>query len=97
MICVSFSYFNQGFKTFMDLSMMDLFKHYLFLQPAEMQFYSSIISFPWCIKLFYGLLSDNLPIFGSKRRSYLILNGILGLLCLLPLSIQPSSPTDFMN
>ena len=59
-----------------------------------MQFYSSIISFPWSIKLFYGLISDNLPIWGSKRRSYLILNGVLSLLCMLPLIIYSPNETS---
>lgn len=35
LICLTFSYFNQGFKVFMDLSIMDMFKHYLFLEPSE--------------------------------------------------------------
>jgi hypothetical protein len=30
------SYFIQGFKVFVDLSVMDLFKQYLKLEPAEM-------------------------------------------------------------
>lgn len=79
------TYFNQGFKTFIDLNVMDLFKHYLFLQPAEMQVLTSIINFPWCIKLFYGLIADNVPIFGSKRRAYVSINGIVSCLCLIPL------------
>ena len=37
----------------------------------------SITSFPWCIKLFYGILADNVPIFGSRRRMYIFINGIV--------------------
>ena len=33
---------------------------------------------PWVIKPLYGFLSDTVPIFGYKRRSYLIICGILG-------------------
>lgn len=69
----------------MGLSMLDLFKDYLHLQPAEMQVMSAIISFPWCIKLLYGLIADNIPIFGSRRRSYLVINGIIAFLALVPL------------
>jgi BT1 family len=65
--------------------MLDLFKDYLHLEPAEMQVMSAIIAFPWCIKLLYGLIADNVPIFGSRRRSYLIINGLLAFVCLLPL------------
>lgn len=55
------------------------------LQPAEMQVLTSIINFPWCIKLFYGLIADNVPIFGSKRKAYICINGIISFFCLLPL------------
>lgn len=69
----------------MDLTILDLFKHYLNLQPSESQLMNSIISIPWSIKLFYGLISDNFPVFGSKRRSYLIINAILSICCIAPL------------
>jgi MFS family permease len=32
---------------------------------------------PWSLKLLYGLISDNLPLFGSKRKSYVILMGFI--------------------
>jgi hypothetical protein len=50
-----------------------------------MQVLTSIINFPWCIKLIYGLLADNVPIFGSRRRAYVCINGILGFFILMPL------------
>jgi hypothetical protein len=35
---------------------------------------------PWAFKLLYGIISDNYPIFGSKRRIYLIiLSAIAGI------------------
>ncbi|MFM2304814.1 MAG: hypothetical protein RLZZ135_2226, partial [Cyanobacteriota bacterium] len=33
---------------------------------------------PWIIKPVFGFISDGLPIFGYKRRPYLILSGLLG-------------------
>lgn len=85
MTAMAVIYFVQGFKTFIDLSIMDLFKEYLKLEPAEMQVLTSIINFPWSIKVVYGLLADNVPLCGSKRRSYISLNGIMQFLFLLPL------------
>lgn len=38
-----------------------------------MAVYSSIIGLPWSIKIFYGLISDNVRICGLKRKPYLIL------------------------
>lgn len=33
---------------------------------------------PWVVKPVYGFLSDTVPIFGYRRRSYLIICGLLG-------------------
>lgn len=37
-----------------------------------------IVFLPWMIKPVFGFISDGLPIFGYRRRPYLILSGILG-------------------
>jgi hypothetical protein len=50
-----------------------------------MQVLTSVINFPWSIKLIYGLIADNVPICGSKRRAYIALNGLLQFLFLIPL------------
>lgn len=39
--------------------------------------YISIIHLPWTLKILYGLISDNVPLWGTRRRSYLILMGII--------------------
>ena len=39
--------------------------------------YMSMLSVTWSIKIFYGLISDNFPIFGSRRKSYIIIAGII--------------------
>lgn len=69
----------------MDLSVNDLFKAYLHLEPSETQFLNAIIAFPWAIKLVYGILSDSVPFYGSRKRSYYILNSVLAVICLIPL------------
>lgn len=37
-----------------------------------MAMYSSLMTLPWSFKIFYGLITDNVPIFGLKRKPYLI-------------------------
>jgi hypothetical protein len=32
---------------------------------------------PWVPKLVYGIFTDTFPIFGSRKRSYLIIMGLL--------------------
>ena len=39
---------------------------------------TSVAAFPWVVKPLYGFLSDTVPIFGYRRRSYLVICGVLG-------------------
>lgn len=42
--------------------------------------YLAIMSLPWVIKPFWGLLSDRVPLFGYRRKSWVVLaNGVAGL------------------
>lgn len=44
----------------------------------------ALLALPWAVKPIYGALSDNLPLFGSRRRSYLVAaNGLAAAACLV--------------
>lgn len=47
----------------------------------------SIIHIPWSFKIIYGLISDNVPLCGTRRKSWLIIMGILQFLSLMSLFI----------
>ena len=66
----------------LDLAIKDFQKDYLKLNPGQMTRLASIAGFPWSIKLLYGLVSDNVPLLGSKRRAYVIVMGALQFLSL---------------
>eukprot|EP01042_Synura_sphagnicola_P000528 gene528-564_t len=53
-------------------------KDELHLSPAELAGITGLTTLPWMIKPIYGFLSDGFPIWGYRRKSYLILSGILG-------------------
>ena len=67
-------------------SLQKYLKEVLKFSPTEMSVFMTMIIFPWTIKPLYGLISDFLPIFGSRRKSYFILTGILGAGAYLALS-----------
>jgi folate/biopterin transporter len=52
---------------------------------------TGIAAIPWIIKPLFGFLSDGLPLFGYRRRSYLILSGLLGSLSWLVLATMVNS------
>ena len=46
--------------------------HYM-LDPAMTSMYLSIVMLPWVFKILYGILSDTVPIFGSRKKGWMIL------------------------
>ena len=71
-------YFVQGVLGISRLALTFYYKDTLHLGPADLSLISSISVIPWVIKPLYGFISDTFPFFGYKRRSYLILSGLLG-------------------
>ena len=41
--------------------------------PPQVTAYLTVLNLPWIIKPAYGIVSDFLPIFGYRRKSYLVL------------------------
>jgi len=58
-----------------------------------MQIYISIIHIPWSFKILYGLISDNVPICGTRRKSWLIIMGIIQFITIFSLAMtEPKDP-----
>ncbi|PZD73450.1 Folate-biopterin transporter [Acaryochloris thomasi RCC1774] len=73
-------YFVQGILGLARLGVSFFLKDDLGLSPAAVAAMMGIASLPWVVKPLFGFLSDSLPILGYRRRSYLVLSGILGCL-----------------
>ena len=71
-------YFVQGILGLARLAVSFFLKDDLGLNPAEVAALTGITALPWIIKPVFGFISDGLPIFGYRRRPYLILSGLLG-------------------
>ncbi|MGB2926825.1 MAG: folate/biopterin family MFS transporter [Limnothrix sp.] len=71
-------YFVQGILNLSRLAVSFFLKDDLGLTPAEVAALTGLAAFPWVIKPLFGFLSDGFPLFGYRRRSYLIISGILG-------------------
>ncbi len=71
-------YFVEGALGLARLAQTFYLKDTLHLGPAELSALTGLFTLPWTIKPLYGFLSDGLPLFGYRRRSYLILCGLLG-------------------
>ena len=87
-------YFVQGALGLSRLAVSFFMKDELHLSPTDMAAIGGITSLPWLIKPLYGFLSDGIPIFGYKRRSYLIIAGIFGCLSWLALGTIVTDATS---
>lgn len=65
----------------LTLAFLDIFKVDFALEPADTQFLMSVMTLPWTPKLFYGILADTFPICKSRKRSYIIIMGLMQGIC----------------
>jgi folate/biopterin transporter len=73
-------YLVQGVVGLARLAVSFFLKDDLGLNPAEVSALVGVAMLPWMVKPLFGFISDGLPIFGYRRRPYLILAGLLGAL-----------------
>ncbi len=71
-------YFVQGAVGLARLATSFYLKDSLGLGPVQVAALMGFAVIPWTLKPLYGLLSDMLPLAGYRRRSYLLLSGLLG-------------------
>ena len=45
--------------------------------PVQVTAYLTVLNLPWIIKPVYGVVSDFLPLFGYRRKSYLVLANLM--------------------
>ena len=85
-------YFVQGILGLARLAVSFFLKDDIGLSPAEVSALMGIAALPWTIKPVFGFLSDGLPIFGYRRRPYLILSGGLGAIAWLAMATVVDTP-----
>jgi predicted MFS family arabinose efflux permease len=69
-----------------------LLKDELRLSAGETATFLALVGIAWAVKPLYGLVSDLLPLFGYRRRSYLLLMSGLAALGWLVLGLLPEYP-----
>ncbi len=92
LVAILLVYFVQGVLGLARLAVSFFLKDDLGLSPAETSALLGIVALPWMVKPLFGFISDGLPIFGYRRRPYLILSGLLGTLSWLLLATVVTRP-----
>ncbi|KAH7277395.1 hypothetical protein KP509_39G048900 [Ceratopteris richardii] len=91
---VSSIYWTQGFRSLPWMAISYQFKDGLKLSPSASQSAMTVAFMPWSMKPLYGVMSDCIPIRGSRRISYLMISGILSYVPWLLLGLFESLRTS---
>ncbi len=78
--------FNQGLGSISELAVQYYFKDELHIEPARLSQIFSLILIPWTIKPFFGMITDLFPIYGYRRKIYIMLCGIFCVMSWLSMS-----------
>ncbi|KAJ0407449.1 hypothetical protein P43SY_004990 [Pythium insidiosum] len=70
---------------------------YLNVQGNQTITAATLIDIPWSFKVFYGIVTDCFPIFGFRRRPYMIIGWSLCLLMLIVMASTPVGEPYFMD
>lgn len=76
---IAIVYFLQGFGI-AGLAFSLFLKETLHWSMMQMTLMGTITAIPWFLKIVYGVISDNYPLFGYRRKSYLIASATLSAL-----------------
>lgn len=77
-ICLIASYFTVGFALFFSPS--PIYYYLVEVQntsSTEIGVFTTLEMIPWSLKVFYGLLSDAFPIYGYRRKPYILLGWMI--------------------
>ncbi|MCC2670561.1 MAG: folate transporter [Armatimonadetes bacterium] len=96
-LLVNIGWFNTGLALLvMEIPFKFLLKEQLGYPPQQVAGFIAIANIPIYIKPFAGILSDAVPMFGTRRRSYLLAGLILAAVFYLLLSLVPRSYTPLL-
>uniref|UniRef100_H3GRC9 Major facilitator superfamily (MFS) profile domain-containing protein n=1 Tax=Phytophthora ramorum TaxID=164328 RepID=H3GRC9_PHYRM len=65
-------------------------QQYLNCSGAQVTTAQTLVVFPWSFKCFYGILSDCFPIFGYRRRPYMLIGWGICLIMLIVMACMPA-------
>lgn len=75
----------------MGLAIKAILKDQLHLEPTKIAAFSVIASMAWYFKPLAGLLTDNFPLLGTRRKGYLVVSALLAGVLWIFLAIIPTS------
>ena len=86
-----FFMFSDPQEGIMGLALKVILKDQLHLEPTQIASFFGIANMAWYFKPLAGLLTDNFPLLGTRRKGYLVVSALLAGILLIALAIIPTS------
>ena len=77
LVLISLNALNNGAFTMLIMIVVNMYQDDFQLTPTDAQIQVSIIGIPTCFVILYGLISETMPIFGSRKKSYLLIMSLV--------------------
>ncbi|RQM20508.1 hypothetical protein B5M09_003123 [Aphanomyces astaci] len=74
-----------------------IFTTYLRMEGYQIASYVPLINLAWSLKVFAGIASDCFPIFGYKRKSYVIIGWVVCFVCCAVMALTPFPAPRYAN
>ena len=85
-----------GLAALPNLSISFLLKETLHLAPAQMAYFQAVTLLAWVVKPLWGIISDTVPLFGTRRQSYLIVTSCIAFFVWVVLAFAKSYTVGFL-
>ncbi len=85
-------YFSQGIGGLAGQPLFFYLKETLGLSASTVMYLGSVTTIPWMIKPLYGWISDTFPLWGYRRKSYMVMSGLLSAATATFIGITPVLP-----
>ena len=77
LVLISLNALNNGAFSMLLMIVVNMYQDNFQLTATDAQIQVSLIGIPACFVIFYGLISETMPIFGSRKKSYLLIMSLL--------------------
>ncbi|KDO33496.1 hypothetical protein SPRG_02304 [Saprolegnia parasitica CBS 223.65] len=75
-----------------------IFNNYLKMEGYQVASYNVLVTLGWSFKVFWGMCTDCFPIFGYRRKSWMLLGWLVAMTSLLIMAVMPlGDPYCFGN
>ena len=88
LILMALKFMTDGSQSMIIMTAVNIMNN-LFIEPSQCQVFVAIVNIPFIPVFLYGMFAESVPIFNSRKKIYIIMMGILSMICLTFIIANP--------